>query len=146
MEKSKKTKLKIISAVATVVIVLGLMVFLFSGDNFIILKDIFRSDSRDELRDLLSDLGYKGYLTIGFLSMLQVVMTFLPAEPVQVLAGVTFGFPIGLACCTAGVILGNTVIYILYKIYGDTMTELFDKKLHIDKEKISKSAPEGDST
>ncbi|MBQ8688921.1 MAG: VTT domain-containing protein [Clostridia bacterium] len=139
MEKSKKTKLKIISAVATVVIVLGLMVFLFSGDNFIILKDIFRSDSRDELRDLLSDLGYKGYLTIGFLSMLQVVMTFLPAEPVQVLAGVTFGFPIGLACCTAGVILGNTVIYILYKIYGDTMTELFDKKLHIDKEKISKS-------
>ena len=77
---------------------------------------------------------------IAVLSMLQVACTVLPAEPVQVLAGVTFPFLIGLACCMIGVLFGNTLIYMLQKSFGDQLRSLFIKKLNLDLEKIAQSS------
>ncbi len=132
-EKSKNKRLKIWLALAFVGIFIGLMIFLFSGDNLLILKSLFRDDiSRDELRSALSNLGWKGYITIGVLSMLQVVFTFVPSEPVQVLSGMSFGFWKGGAICVAGVVVGNIIIYILYKIYGQKLTQYFENNVEFD--------------
>lgn len=133
MAQASKKKMKIFSAIAFLVIFAGLIVFLFSGDNFIILQQIFKKGiEREELQAALSSLGYKGYITFGLLSMLQVVLTFLPAEPAQVMAGLSFGFLKGVAICTTGVFLGNTIIYLLYKIYGDKLEEYFTKNAEFD--------------
>ncbi len=132
-EKTSKKKLKIWLAIAFIAIFVGLMFFLFSGDNALILKSLFREDiSREELRSTLSSLGVKGYVTIALLSMLQVVFTFVPSEPVQVLSGMSFGFWRGGAICIAGVVLGNIVIYVLYKIYGQRLTEYFENNVEFD--------------
>ena len=115
--------------------------FLLSGDNLKILKDLFTGAlDNDELRDELMDLGFGGYITIGVLSMLQVICTFIPAEPIQVLAGLAFGFPIGLVCCVIGVFLGNTVIYALYSAFGNRLRNYFVKNLSFDFEKAANSA------
>ena len=115
--------------------------FLLSGENLKIFKELFTGElSTEELRDQLNDLGFGGYITIGVLSMLQVVCTFIPAEPIQVLAGLSFGFPIGLLCCTIGVILGNTVIYTLYSLFGNRLRNYFMKNLSFDFEKAANSA------
>ncbi len=141
MAQASKKKLKILSAIAFVVILAGLIVFLFSGDNFIILQQIFKKGiEREELQAALSSLGYKGYITFGLLSMLQVVLTFLPAEPAQVMAGLSFGFLKGVAICTAGVFVGNTIIYLLYKIYGDKLEDYFTKNAEFDFE-TARSSP-----
>ena len=133
MARATNKKLKIFTAVAFIVLLAGLLVFLFSGDNYIILQDMFRQDvTREELQESLSGLGYKGYITFGLLSMLQVVLTFLPAEPVQVMAGISFGLLKGVAICTAGVFVGNTIIFLLYKIYGDKLEEYFTKNAEFD--------------
>ena len=55
------------------------------------------------------------------------------------LGGLTFGFPIGLACCAAGVFLGNTLVYVLYKVFGDGIRQYFVKNLHLDLEKAARS-------
>ncbi len=137
-KKSKKTK--IISAIVFSIVLVGLMVFMFSGDNFLILKDIFNKDlTQEELREHLSGFGYKGVITLGLLSMLQVVFTFLPAEPVQVMAGISYGFLNGSLICLGGVIIGNSVIYLLHKIYGDRLDSYFDRNIDIDFEKASGS-------
>ena len=133
MNKSQKKKLKILTAIACVLLFVGLMIFLFSGDNYVILQDMYRSDlDREELQDALSSLGYKGYVTFGLLSMLQVVLTFLPAEPAQVLAGLSFGFLRGVGICLVGVFAGNTIIFLLYRIYGDKLEEYFTKNAEFD--------------
>ncbi len=114
--------------------------FLLSGDNLKILKELFTGTmDNDELRDELMDLGFGGYITIGVLSMLQVICTFIPAEPIQVLAGLAFGFPIGLVCCVIGVFLGNTVIYALYSAFGNRFRNYFVKNLSFDFEKAANS-------
>lgn len=115
--------------------------FLLSGDNLILLKELFSGDlANGELRDKLMDLGISGYMIISLLSMLQVVCTFIPAEPIQVLAGLAFGFPIGLLFCTIGVLLGNTMIYALYSTFGNRLRNYFIRNLSFDFEKAANSA------
>ncbi len=139
MRKSRRNKLLILLGVFVLFVLLA--VFLLSGDNLDLLKSIFAEDfeSNEELQDKLNDFGIKGYVTIAILAMLQVVLPFLPAEPVQVMAGIAFGFPVGLLCCTAGVIVGSLFIYIMYKIYGDKIQAYFAKNIHLDFDKASSS-------
>ena len=138
--KNKKLRLKIISAFAFAIAFALLMLFLFSGDNFEILRSIFLEEhTKEELQDKLRDFGIKGYITISILAMLQILIAFLPAEPVQVIAGITFGFIRGLAACMVGVIVGNSIMYLLYKIFGDRLTAYFDKNLELDVEKAGAS-------
>lgn len=141
MAIKSETKFKLYVTFGIIAFVLLLLFFVFSGDNFDLLKSIFFDNlSNDELRDKLSDFGWRGYITVVMLAMLQVVCAFLPAEPVQVLAGLTFGFPIGLLCCWLGVFLGNTAIFLLHKTFGDRLRGFFLKKLHLDLEKIATSS------
>ena len=127
----KKTKRKIFTALALVILVVGLFVLLFSGNNYRVIELIFSGKPVEEILTQI-DLGWKGRIIFGVLSMLQVVLTVLPAEPVQVLSGIAYGFWQGVAICTAGVIVGNTAIYVLYKVYGNRLSNYFQKQIEVD--------------
>jgi uncharacterized membrane protein YdjX (TVP38/TMEM64 family) len=138
--RKKTRRAKVLIAFGLFVLFILLALFLFSGDEFEILKIILTQDhDAEELQDLLGEFGIKGYVTVTVLSMLQVMFPFLPAEPVQVISGVSFGFPIGLLCCTVGVIFGNLFIYFIYKIYGDRVEAFFVKNIHLDFDKTASS-------
>lgn len=135
-----KFKIKIFTVVGFIVLLVLLMLFLFSGENYNVIKLVASGDfSQEELKDALASLGWRGYITFGVLAMIQVVLTFLPSEPVEVLTGIAFGFQNGLLCYTVGVALGNTLIYILYKALGDKLNAYFDKSLKIDLDKAGSS-------
>ena len=137
---TKKTKIKIYAAFIFVVLFAGLLAFLLSGGNLQLLKSVFRDDiTAEEAQATLSELGWRGYITFGALSMLQVVFTFLPAEPAQVVSGISFGFWTGSLVCTIGVFVGNTIMYILYKIYGEKLTEYFQTNAEFDFDSARKS-------
>ena len=137
---NRKTTVKIASVISLLIMLFLLGLMLFSGGNLDLFKSLFIEEhTNEELREKLADFGLRGYFTIAILSMLQVIIAVLPAEPVQVLGGLTFGFPIGLACCVAGVFLGNTLVYILYKMFGDGIRQYFVKNLHLDLDKAARS-------
>ena len=95
-----------------------LSLFLLLGDNLEIIKSAFNGDhSAAEIRAVLSELGVRGQVT-PILAMLQVLLMFLLAEPVQMIGGLTFGFKVGFLPCLIGVALANTTIYLLYKLLG----------------------------
>lgn len=131
MRKVNKNKLKICFVFIPILILLAL--FLLLGENIEIIKRAFDGDlSSDEVRMVLSELGLRGQITISILAMIQVILMFLPAEPVQVLGGLTFGFNIGFILCLVGVVLGNSLIFLLYKLLGEKLRNYFDQKLNID--------------
>lgn len=130
-----KIKNRIIPIVLLVPIIMLLGKFLFTEENILILKTVFTKDlSNDQIQEMLAEIGWRGYITVAILSMLQVLIMVLPAEPVQVVAGLTFGFPIGVAACMAGVIIANATIFFSYKIFGEKIRKYFDKKIDIDLE------------
>ena len=138
MRSERRLKLLVGFLAIPVVFLLGL--FLFTGENVEIIKSVFTHDmTNEQIQQALRNIGWRGYITVAILSMLQVVVAFLPAEPVQVIAGLTFGFPVGLLCCTVGVVLGSSIIFLLYKMYGDRLRKYFDKRLDIDMESAGKT-------
>lgn len=135
-----QSKQKWIMTTILLLLLLFTLAFMFGGSNLQLMKELFSGKvSNEELRDHLMDLGYRGYVSIGILSMLQVVCTVLPAEPIQVLAGLAFGFPVGLLCCTLGVFAGNTVIFLMYRCFGDKLRNYFVKNLSFDFESAATS-------
>ncbi len=141
MRDKKYAKQKFLIAFGVSVILMLLILLALSGGNLDIVRSLFIKDlSNEEMKELLSGFGWRGYIVISVLSMLQVICTFLPAEPVQVLAGVTFPFPIGLLCCMVGILVGNTLIYMLQKTFGDQLRRFFVKNLHLDLKKIAQSS------
>ena len=140
MIAKQQIKQKVLIALVLAVVVALLVWFALSGDNFELLKNLLNKQRSDEeLSELLKGFGWRGYIVITTLATLQVICTFLPAEPVQMLGGFTFGFPVGLLCCMIGVLLGNTLIYMLQNIFGDKLRGVFVKKLNINLEQIANS-------
>ena len=130
---NKHKKLKIIAGLSFIPLIALLGWFLLTSENIEIIKTVFSEDlSNEEIQDHLAGLGIRGYITIAVLAMLQVVVAVLPAEPVQVVAGLTFGLWGGILACTVGVVFGNTIIFLLYRIYGDRMRDYFNAKIDID--------------
>lgn len=136
---NKKVRRKIITAIIFVLLLAGLLALLFSGDNKQLIHDIFSGAPADQIWGQVRSLGWQGMVVFGAMSMLQVVLTFLPAEPVQVLAGVCYGMWVGVGICMVGVVVGNTIIYILYKVYGNRLSEYFQKKIEVDFEVLASS-------
>ncbi|MBR2319639.1 MAG: VTT domain-containing protein [Clostridia bacterium] len=134
-------KHKLYIALGVMVFLTLLMMFAFSGGNFALLKSLFVKElSEEQLRDQLMNFGWRGYITAAVLSTMQVICAFLPAEPAQVLSGFTFGFPIGLLCCMTGVLLGNTIIYLMHRVCGNRLRRFFIKKLNLHLDKIASSS------
>jgi len=118
-----------------------LICFALSEGGLKLIKNLFiQGHSPQELQDTLQEFGWKGHIVITVLAALQVVCTFLPSEPIQVLAGFTFGFHTGILCCMIGVLVGGTLIYMLQKSFGDRLRGFFVKKLNLDLEKIAHSS------
>lgn len=131
---------KIYVAAAVLVIIVLLAVFLFTGDNFQLLKSLFSTNiTEDELRQTTEQLGWDGYLTVGLIAMLQVLCPFLPAQPVQVLAGIAYGVPIGFSCCYAGFFIGSTAILLLFRLFGNRLRKFFMKDTQIDMQTLAHS-------
>ena len=138
-KNSKKVKVWMI--IGFVLVFIGLMFLLFSGENLKIIKSLFRSGiTKEEVQDSLSNLGIRAYLVFGILSVLQVVITFIPAEPIQVMAGLSLGFWRGTLVCIIGIIIGNTIIYLLHKVYGQKLTKYFKTNAEFDFETAAKSS------
>ena len=71
--------------------------------------------------------------------MMQVVLTFVPAEPLHVIAGISFGLWKGMAVCLAGIMVGNTIVFILYKLFGTKLTDYFASNVDFDFESAKRS-------
>lgn len=138
-KKVNKTKLIVCLVMIPVFVLVALSLLL--GENIDIIKRALADGlSENQIRDILSELGLRGQITISVLAMLQVMVMVLPAEPVQVLGGLTFGFNVGFVLCLLGVIAGNSLIFVLYKLLGDRLRNYFDKNLNINFESVGKSA------
>lgn len=140
MAVQQQSKSKALIAVSVAAVIALLIALALSGGNWELLKSLFTNDfSNTELIDQMGDFGWRGHIVLTALSTLQVVFTFLPAEPVQFLGGFIFGFPIGFSCCMVGIVLGNTLIYMLQNIYGDKLRSFFIRNLNLNLNKISQS-------
>jgi uncharacterized membrane protein YdjX (TVP38/TMEM64 family) len=68
--------------------------------------------------------------------MLQIVTAFLPAPPIQMLAGLTYGMWWGSLICLAGILLGNTLVFTLVRHGGSIIKQYFPRADRQPKERF----------
>lgn len=128
MTDKKHLKLKRFIAIISVVIFLGLMVYLtyFIGSA---LKTKINSPA--DFKALIDSYGWKGYLVAFGVQMLQVFVALIPGEAVEIGAGYAFGWLGGAIICMAGVTVASAAVFALTKLAGRRLVELF-----VDPDKI----------
>ena len=87
---------------------------------------------RQDLQERISNIGFWGWLLMVTLQAAQIVIAFLPGEPVEIIMGVMYGPIWGTLTCFLGIIIGTLIIFGLARSIGKPFISLF-----IDPDKLS---------
>lgn len=81
------------------------------------------------IQNWINKMGGAGILLILAIQIVQVVIAFIPGEPVEILAGALYGTVPGLVICLAGCVFASTIIFALSKRFGKKLVyRLFGKE------------------
>ncbi len=70
------------------------------------------------LQDWVASLGVWGVLGLFLVQVLQVVVAFIPGEPVELVTGTMYGAAGGLVICLAGILAGSAAIFSIVRRLG----------------------------
>ena len=122
MDSKKKTWILRILIVVVMLATFGVCVYLylhFGKSLVVLLKDTSR------FKAWIDGFGAWGVVVFTALRVLQTVVKFIPTEPVEIAAGLVWGWFGGLAICLLGNILGSVIILYLMRRLGVRVLRLF---------------------
>ena len=96
-KKKKKIVTRIVFAIITI-IVIGLLFFLFRNIILEVLR-LTKANDNEGLKEFMRSKGWFGYITVVLVEALEMVVVFIPAEFIQIPAGLSFFFPIAILLC-----------------------------------------------
>lgn len=121
--KSKKSKFFIILGV---IVVVGIIVaFSIPFIKFI--------EDPDKLRLFIDSFGVFSYLAFIVLVTIQIMIPFIPGEPIEMFAGYAFGGLEGFILCLIAESIGSIIVILLTRKYGQKFVETFFTKEQINK-------------
>lgn len=82
----------------------------------------------ERFREWVDASGIWGRVLFVGMVVLQVVVAFIPGEPVELAAGYAFGFWEGSALTMAGFLLGSWLVFALVRKFGVKLVEVFFRK------------------
>lgn len=110
----KQTRKRIIwYCVLFTILAAGLTIILFPY-----FRRFAQPEYQSEIQNRISKMGIWGPLAILGLQILQIIVAFIPGEPVEILAGALYGAGGGLAICLLGSIAASTAIFRMSKRFG----------------------------
>ena len=123
---------KTIKSIAAAVTLLGLSAVLFIWTYPYVRDFTLHPESHRRFADWIESLGLWGPLAVLAIQVIQVVIAFLPGEPVEVLAGMVCGAWGGLFICLVGVLIGSSIVLFLVRRFGKPLVNLFysDEQLY----------------
>ena len=127
--KSKKIKLlRIIILVVTIILMVGLTIYLFP-----VMKNLSTYDGQIDFKEKVNNSGIYGFLSLLGLQFAQIFLIVLPGEPLEILAGMCYGTVGGTLFTLFSVAITTTVIFMITRKFGKEL--IYDS---FGKEKIDK--------
>ncbi len=112
---------KILSLAAVVVVVLFfLLITVFLGKPLV---SFFKDP--EAFRLWVEEKGWGARLIFVGMVVLQVVVALIPGEPLEIAAGIAFGSLEGTLLVLAGIVIGSTLVFLLVRLLGIKLVEVF---------------------
>ena len=102
--------------IALLAIICLTLVFFFFKDIMFDLIKYEKENNEAAINALLKDRGIMGMATIVVIQALQMLVVCIPAEFIQVAAGISFPWYISILILDLGVFIGASLIYILVNL------------------------------
>lgn len=128
---SKKGKLKvfkILIAIVALLIIIGIIAYLFP-----VIKNISTSDGQEAFKEKVQDTGILGMFSLFGLQMAQIFLIIVPGEPIEILAGMCYGAIGGTIFILVTAFIISTSIFMLVRKFGKKFVYSF-----YDKGKVKK--------
>ena len=132
-DKYKKI-LALSKLILLVIIVAGIPAFLYLKYG----AELFSKDSAERVVDYLKANSSIAALLIICIQIVQVVICFLPGQPVQFASSYMFGVARGFAFSITGAVIGTVISFYLAKLLGNDAMNLFfgEEKVRDYKKKL----------
>ena len=82
-------------------------------------------DDPQKFRDWVDTHGIWGRLSFVGMMALQVIVAFIPGEPLEIAAGYAFGVWEGTGLCMLGALIGGLVVFLFVRSFGRRAAEVF---------------------
>lgn len=94
------------------------------------------AEDPEAFRAWVDDSGILGRLLFVGMVVLQVVVAFIPGEPIELAAGYAFGFWEGSLLTLTGFLLGSWLVFALVRRFGVKLVEVFFSKNKLEEIKF----------
>ncbi len=98
----------------------------------------------EEFRAWIDSRGFAGMLLYSALCLIQVVVAFIPGEPLEILGGYSFGAFWGSVLCLAGQMLGSVLVFFAVQKYKMRFFRIFFTEEKADKLRFLKETRKKD--
>ncbi len=109
---------------AAAAVVISVLLILVAG-YYIGIPLIQLAEDPARFRALVDAYGIWGRLIFVGMVVVQILFAFIPGEPIELLAGYTFGFWEGTLLTLAGFLIGSILVFLLVRKYGVKLVEVF---------------------
>lgn len=86
-----------------------------------------------EVRAFVAEHAVLSRLAVGGINALQILLAFLPGEPVELASGYAFGFLEGTLVCMAASAVASSLIYWAVRRWGWSLVGIFFDRRHLDR-------------
>ena len=118
-KKKNKKNFEFLTSVILIIVILSVIVLAiinhFGGINAV----------TDEIIDISERHYLLGLMLFLMMQTLQIVISVIPGEPLEVMSGMIYGTLGGFFWCTVGIIIGSSIIFRAVRKYGIKLVERF---------------------
>lgn len=127
--KSKRENLTLKQKRIISIIIFALFILFCAYVGWVIGRPMIRFvENPERFRAWVNEKGFVGKLAFVFMVLFQVVIAFVPGEPLEIGAGYAFGAIEGTLLCMIGITLGSVITFVLVRKLGVRFVEIFFSK------------------
>lgn len=91
-------------------------------------ESLLSEEGRICFKEKIDSFGIAGWFIMLGVQVLQIIVAFLPGEPIEIVMGMFYGSFGGLFTCLLGILIGTIIVYLLAKLIGLPFVRLFVKE------------------
>lgn len=134
MQTNKLLKIKNILTILFTIVIILLLIYL-GIDLYDSIKEAIDIRSLLPVEEKFDSYGLGKYFIIAIVQAILLIIAVVPTQLIQVIAGFCCGAKFGFLCCIVGIFIGNLIIFVIFRLMGNKVTQALDEK---DQEKLEK--------